>query len=196
MSWPIPKNATQACSFIGLVCYVSAFLPNLVEHTCNLHPIDAYHKGGREAWSELHQQAFDSIKRIMIGWDCLTMIDFNLMPAYKIYVTMDASDTCSGTILSFSPTWESACPVAFDSSTFKRAELNYLVHKKELLAVIRALKKWRSDLVSSPFFVFTDHKTLENSTTKRTYLIAKRDGWNFYLNTTPTSFMSRVNVTL
>ena len=54
---------------------------------------------------------------------------------------------CSGAVLS----WESARPVAFDSSTFKDAELNYPVHEKELLAVIRALKKWRADLVGSPF---------------------------------------------
>ena len=46
--------------------------------------------------------------------------------------------------------------------TFKGAELNYPVHEKEVLAVIRALKKWRVDLLGSPFFVYTDHKTLEN----------------------------------
>src|SRR5271168_625779 len=84
------------------------------------------------------------------------------MPDYKIYVTADASDTCSGAVLSFGPSWETSRPVAFYSSTFKDTELNYPVHEKELLAVIRALKKWRSDLVGSPFFVFTDHKTLEN----------------------------------
>jgi hypothetical protein len=46
--------------------------------------------------------------------------------------------------------------------TFKGAELNYPVHEKELLAIIRALKKWRTDLIGVPFTVFTDHKTLEN----------------------------------
>ena len=46
--------------------------------------------------------------------------------------------------------------------TFKGAELNYPVHEKELLAVIRALKKWRVDLLGSPFLIYTDHKMLEN----------------------------------
>ena len=36
-------------------------------------------------------------------------------------------------ILSFRESWESARPVAFDSMTFKAAELNYPVHEKELL---------------------------------------------------------------
>jgi len=46
--------------------------------------------------------------------------------------------------------------------TFKGAELNYPVHEKEMLAIIRALKKWRSDLIGIPFVVYMDHKTLEN----------------------------------
>jgi len=81
---------------------------------------------------------------------------------YKIFVTTDTSDKCSGAVLSFGSSWESACPVAFDSMMFKNAELNYLVHKKEMLAMIRALKKWHVDLLGSPFFIYTDHKTLEN----------------------------------
>ena len=54
-----------------------------------------------------------------------------------------------------------AHPVAFDSMTFKNAELNYPVHKKELLAIIHALEKWCLDLPGIPFFIYTDHKTLE-----------------------------------
>jgi thioesterase domain-containing protein len=44
----------------------------------------------------------------------------------------------------------------------KSAELNYLIHEKELLAVVRALKKWRSDLFGEHIYVYTDHRTLEN----------------------------------
>ncbi len=42
------------------------------------------------------------------------------------------------------------------------AQLNYPVHEKELLAIICALKKWRTDLLGSSFEVYTDHRTLEN----------------------------------
>ena len=53
------------------------------------------------------------------------------------------------------------------SKTLKGAELNYPVHEKELLAVIRAIHKWKVDLIGSPFFVYTDHKTLLNFHTQR-----------------------------
>jgi len=51
--------------------------------------------------------------------------------------------------------------------TFKGAQLNYPVHEKEMLAIIRALTKWRVDLLGIPFLIYTDHKTLENFHTQR-----------------------------
>ena len=75
------------------------------------------------------------------------------MPGHKIFVTTDASDTGSGTLLAFGPTYETARPVAYDSRAFKGAELNYPVHEKELLAIIQALAKWRTDLLGYTFQV-------------------------------------------
>ena len=58
----------------------------------------------------------------------------------KVFVTCDASDWHMGAALSVG-TWELARPVAFDSMQLKGAEKNYPVHKKEMLVIIRALKK-------------------------------------------------------
>jgi hypothetical protein len=89
------------------------------------------------------------------------------MPGHKIFVTTDASDTGSGAVLTFGPTYETARRVAYDSRAFKGAELNYPVHEKELLAIIRALAKWRTDLLGYQFEVWTDHRTLEHFGTQR-----------------------------
>jgi hypothetical protein len=32
LQWPVPKNTTDACSFLGLVQYISMYLPKLAEH--------------------------------------------------------------------------------------------------------------------------------------------------------------------
>ena len=63
--------------------------------------------------------------------------------------------------------WELARPVAFDSMQLKGAEKNYPVHEKELLAIVRALKKWGSDLIGIPIVVYTDHRMLQNFDTQR-----------------------------
>ena len=163
LSWPIPKSVTQMRSFLGLVRYISIFLPKLAEHTAILNELT--HKDCEKTfppWTPDHQLAFDAIKKLVTSRECLTTIDLDKLNTHKIYLTTDASDVCSGAVLSFGETWETARPVAFDSMTFKGAELNYPVHEKEMLAIIRALKKWRADLIGVPFLIYTDHKTLEN----------------------------------
>ena len=168
LDWPIPKSATEVRQFLGLVRYISVFLPKISDHTAVLNELT--HKECDKQfppWLEKHQSAFDSVKQIVVSRECLTTIDLDEMPTKKIFVSTDASDLCSGAVLSFGESWETSRPVAFDSMTFKGAELNYPVHEKELLAIIRALKKWRTDLIGVPFTIFTDHKTLENFHSQR-----------------------------
>jgi hypothetical protein len=161
--WPTPKSATNVRAFLGLVRYISGFLHNLADHTAVLEKLTtkACDKKFPE-WSDEAQAAFDAIKSIVVSRDCLTTIDHDDRGINKIFVTTDASDKRTGGILSYGPTWETARPVAFDSMTLKSAQLNYPVHEKEMLAIIRALQKWRVDLLGSEFYVYTDHKTLEN----------------------------------
>ena len=168
MRWPQPTSAHEARSFLGLVRYIANFLPALAEHTEVLTELTlrSAEKSFPE-WNSRYEQAFNGVKKLVTSRECLTTIDHTLMPENKIFGTTDASDTRSGAVLSFGKTWETARPVAFDSMTFKGAELNYPVHEKELLAIMRALKKWRADLVGVPFQIYTDHKTLQNFTHQR-----------------------------
>jgi RNase H-like domain found in reverse transcriptase len=52
-------------------------------------------------------------------------------------------------------------PVTFNSIQLRLVEKNYLVYEKEFLMIIRALKKWRANLLGMHFFVYTNHKTLK-----------------------------------
>ncbi|KAF7785204.1 hypothetical protein Agabi119p4_1369 [Agaricus bisporus var. burnettii] len=162
MNWPVPTSAKDIRKFLGLVRYLAAFLPQLAVHTCILNKLtDKDSEYQFPEWSQAHQSAFDGIKSLVASSDCLTTIDHSKMPEYRVFVTTDASDYQSGAMLSFGKTWETSCPVAFDSKPFKNAELNYPVHKKELFAIICALQKWRADLLGIPLTVLTDHRTLE-----------------------------------
>ena len=153
--------------FLGLVQYLSAF-PNLAEKT---HILDDLTTKDCDKlfpdWTEKHQTAFNAIKAMVVSTDCLTTINPMLMPGHKKFVTTDTSDIGSGAVLSFGPSYDKAWPVAYDSCTFKGAELNYPVHEKELLAIIQALGKWHTDLLGYPFKVWTDHKTLKHFPTQR-----------------------------
>ncbi|PWA62078.1 Enzymatic polyprotein [Artemisia annua] len=46
----------------------------------------------------------------------------------------------------------------YTSGTFKPAEINYTVHEKEVLAIIRTLNKWKMELLPTRFELRTDSK--------------------------------------
>ena len=96
----------------------------------------------------------------MTSTECLTTFDYD-DPEKKIFLTTDTSNRHIGAVLSFGKTWESACPVAYDSYQLNAAEKNYSTHELELLAIIKALKKWCTSLLGTHFEIYTDHQTLE-----------------------------------
>jgi hypothetical protein len=105
LNWPQPKSATEVQAFIGLVRYISVFLPKLSDHMSKF--ADLITKDSDKSfppWSEDHQLAFKSIKALVDSRECLTTINLQLMPDYKIFVTMDTSDKGSGAVLSFGKT--------------------------------------------------------------------------------------------
>ena len=57
-------------------------------------------------WTAAHQSAFESVKALVVSSECLTVIDHNNPSDNKIFVTCDASDWQTGTVLSFGLMWE------------------------------------------------------------------------------------------
>ena len=161
MNWPIPTTATNVQGFLGLTCYLFAFLPALTEHTSILTPLTILKSEKKfSEWQTFHQTAFNAIKRLVTSTECLTTFDYD-DPEKKIFLTTDTSNRHIGAVLSFDKTWESACPVAYDSYQLNAAEKNYSTHELELLAIIKALKKWCTSLLGTHFEIYTDHQTLE-----------------------------------
>src|ERR1700683_5131870 len=188
LQWPTPKSSTDVRAFLGIVRYISNFLPKLADHTSILTPLTM--KDARKhfpPWTPEHQHAFEAIKALVISRECLTVIDHDNLGQNKIFVTCDASDWRTGATLSFGPSWETARPVAFDSMQLNAAEKNYPIHEK-LLAVVRALKKWRSDLMGAEFLVYTDHRTLENFDSQRD-LSRRQLRWQEFLSQYDFSFI-------
>ena len=77
-------------------------------------------------------------------------------------IETDASDGVIAGVLSQQHD-EDWFPVAYFSKTMLPAELNYAVHDKEMLAIVRSFSNWRSELAGAPYQirVVTDHKALE-----------------------------------
>ena len=51
-------------------------------------------------------------------------------------------------------------PVAYFSKKLNLVESNYPIHDKEMLAIIRCICEWRTELVGQHFEVWSDHRNL------------------------------------
>ena len=65
-------------------------------------------------------------------------------------------------------------PIGYFSKTMAPAECNYAIHDKEMLAIIRSMEFWRSELEGlqreERFTILTDHKALEYFITTKVLL--------------------------
>src|SRR5882762_352988 len=87
LNWPLPQNTTDVRSFLGLVQYISWFLPKLADHTCVLTPLTT--KEARRhfpTWTAEHQRAFEAIKALVVSRECLTTIDHAQLGKNRVFV--------------------------------------------------------------------------------------------------------------
>lgn len=70
--------------------------------------------------------------------------------------------------------------MAYDSYQLNDAKKNYPVHEKELLAIIKALKKCRMSLLGSHFKILTDHRTLKYFQSQKD-MSHRQMHWSMYL---------------
>ena len=114
------------------------------------------HKNTPYIWTDEQQTAFNELKR------CLTAAPVLLVanPNQPFTVTTDASDYAIGAVLSQNQ-GRGDQPIAYESRKLSPHELNYAIHEKELLAIVHALRTWRTYLEGRHFTVITDHASLE-----------------------------------
>lgn len=137
LKWQAPTSVKQVRQFLGLVRYISAFLPALAEHTAVLTPLTKKEcNKSFPVWTSEHQSAFEAIKGLVLSCDCLMTIDHHNPGENQIFIMCDTSQRHMGAVLSFVESWESARPVVFESRQLRAAELHYLVHEQEMLSIM------------------------------------------------------------
>ena len=85
----------------------------------------------------------------------------------QFILTTDASNECVGAVLSQGEPSKDL-PIAFASRVMSKAEKNYSVSEKELLAITWAVKHYRPYLFGKRFLIYSDHKPLK-------YLMSVKD---------------------
>jgi hypothetical protein len=132
--FPPPRNLRELRSSLGLFSYYRRFVPRFSEITEVL--TDLTKKDVKDKRSDVRQQAFDSLKDALCNDVCLAHFD----PTFQTTVYTDDSHLAAGFMIAQTkPMTGVERPIAFYSFKFKGPEINYHIHDKELMPIVRAL---------------------------------------------------------
>lgn len=152
--FPIPKNAKDIKSFLGLVSYYRRFIPEFSKIAKPLTTL--LKKDIPFKWENQQQLAFDHLKHKLTSAPVLCYPDFTK----PFTLTCDASNYAISAILSQGSTGQER-PIAYASRTLNKSESNYSTTEKELLAILFGCKTFRPYLYGRKFQIVTDHRPLK-----------------------------------
>jgi len=154
VEWPVPRNLKEVRGFIGLASYYRRFVKDFGKIAAPLNAMSE--KNRRFEWTPECQTAFDTLKQLLTSPPVLAMPN----QQDPFVLDCDASMCAIGAVLSQIQDGVER-PVAYASKKLSKAEMNYCVTRKELLAVVFFLKYFRHYLLGQKFSIRTDHAALQ-----------------------------------
>ena len=153
--WPVPSKVTDVRSFLGLASYYRRFIQNFAEIAAPLHRLTAK-TTEKFKWSHDCDLAFRALKEKLVSAPVLAFPCFE----QKFVLDCDASDYGLGAVISQRQD-ETEKVIAYASRVLEDRERRYSTTKKEMLAMVYAIKHFRHYLYGRPFTVRTDHNALK-----------------------------------
>ena len=152
-NWPIPKSLKEVRQFLGLASYYRKFVKDFAKLAAPMYNLTK--KSAKQfEWTGECNDAFLCLKSFLTSAPVLVYPDFSK----PFIVDTDASNGAVGGVLSQIRDGKEH-PVAYCSRTLTKCERNYSTTRKELLAVVHALQKFRCYL-DQTFLLRTDHSAL------------------------------------
>ncbi|KAK3083689.1 hypothetical protein FSP39_001513 [Pinctada imbricata] len=149
-NWPTPKTQRHVKSFLGLASYYRRFIKGFAEIARPLHRV--CEKGSKFNWTDIKHSSFDQLKTALTSPPILAYP----VQGKQFILDTDASNTALGAVLSQEQDGKEKV-IAYMSKSLSRAEESYCVTRKELLAVVVALRKFHSYLYGQKVLLRTDN---------------------------------------
>ena len=151
--WPVPTTPTHVRQILGLGSYYRRFVKGYSDLVRPLTLLT--HKNVPFVWTQECQQSFEALKEKPVSSEIM---------AYRqdegLYILdTDASDTQVTGILS-QIQGDRERVISYGSRSLNKAERNYCITDKELLAICHFTEYYRQYLLGRKFFVRSDHNSL------------------------------------
>ena len=150
-SWPVPRNVKEVKSFNGLCTYCRKFVENFAQIA---RPLTNLAKNNEKFhWTPNCQQAFENLK------EALTTAPVLAYPRQDgdLILDTDASQYAVGSVLSQRQPDGEVRVVAYGSRTLNSHERRCCTTRKEMLALVTALRKFKTYLWGRPVLLRTDN---------------------------------------
>lgn len=139
---PVPTDVTALQRFLGMVNYLSKYIPNLSDIAAPLRKLTR--KETAWCWFQQHQETFERLKSCLSG-----------PPVLAYYSVKDpVTLTCDAACI------QNGRPVPCALRALTETETRYAQIEKELLAVVFACTKFKDYVYLKPTIVEIDHQPL------------------------------------
>jgi RNase H-like domain found in reverse transcriptase/Reverse transcriptase (RNA-dependent DNA polymerase)/Integrase zinc binding domain len=156
-NWKQPTTVRGVQSFLGFCNFYRRFIRDYGRVAAPLTQLTR--KDQVFQFDQDCVRAFEQLRTALIHAPLLAHFDVDR----HCLIETDASDMVVAAVFSQLGLDGEYHPVAYFSKSMAPAEMNYPIHDKEMLAIVRAFEHWRSELQGTghPVEVLTDHKALE-----------------------------------
>jgi len=154
--WQRPKTLTKLRGWMGFINFYRRFIKGFSNIARVLNELTK--KRVPWEWTEEREEAFQKLKRLIC--EELVLLMPKLEQPFELEV--DTSNYAIGATLNQKDELNRWHPVAYYSTTLSETERNYDIYDKELLAVVKSLRHWRTYLMGAPhqIVIHTDHSNL------------------------------------
>ena len=152
---PPPEGPQELQKFLGMITYLSPFIPSLSTLTAPLREL--FKKDSEFTWNNSYGEAFNMVKQMVCKDTTLRYFDTNK----PIVIQVDASQKGQGAAL-----LQDGCPVAFASKALTPAEQRYANIEREMLACVFGAERFHTYVFGRSFTIESDHKPLEQISLK------------------------------
>lgn len=150
--YPTPSNRAELHRFVGMITYLSRFIPNLSANCVSLRQLIS-EKVPWE-WTSLQNEEFLKLKSLVADIKTLRYYDVR----QPLVIECDASSFGLGAAV-----FQQGGIIGFASRTLTATEKNYAQIEKELLSILFACTRFDQLVVGNPKTIIkTDHKPLIN----------------------------------
>ena len=158
-AWHPPKTPKQVRSFLGMVCYYNKFIKNFAQVAMPLYDLIAKNK--KWVWKHGQQDSFENLRNALTEAPILAYPERN----GRYILDTDASNFACGAVLSQLQKDDKGelqeRVIAYYSKTFNSSEQRYCARRRELLAIVKAIKHFDVYLRGPEFTIRTDHASLQ-----------------------------------